>query len=159
METSDALGPRLRRLEDIEAIRQLKYRYCEACDDGYDADRIAALFLPDAVWDGGPMGRYEGRAAIRAFFLDASTAVAFALHQVTNPIIDVEGDTASARWMLWEPIVYAIDDTAYWMAATYHDRCRRVGGEWLFASVRVELRLLSPYDEGFARNRVRPPSG
>lgn len=159
METSEPLGRRLRRLEDIEAIRRLKYRYCEACDDGYDADRIAALFLPDAVWDGGPMGRYEGREAIRAFFINAGQAVAFALHHVTNPIIDVEGDAGSACWMLWEPIVYTIDDTAYWMAATYHDRCRRVGGEWLFSSMRVELRMLSPYDEGFARNRVRPLSG
>ena len=59
--------------------------------------------------------------------------------------------------MLWEPAVYAIDDTAYWMAATCHDRCRRVGGEWLFASMRVELRMLSPCEEGFARNRVRAP--
>ena len=31
----------VRRLADIEAIRQLKHRYCGLCDDGYDADPLA----------------------------------------------------------------------------------------------------------------------
>ncbi len=105
------------------------------------------------------MGRCEGRDAIRDFFVNASEAVAFALHHVTNPIVDVDGDVAEARWMLWEPIVYTIDDAAYWMAATYHDRCRRVVGKWFFSSMRVELRMLSPCDEGFARTRVKLPPG
>lgn len=40
----------------IESIKQLEARYCAACaacDDGYDPDRLAALFTEDAVWDGG----------------------------------------------------------------------------------------------------------
>ena len=49
----NALEARLRRLEDIEALKQLKAQYCAACDDGYDADRLASLFTEDAVWDGG----------------------------------------------------------------------------------------------------------
>jgi hypothetical protein len=48
---------RLRVLEDIEEIRQLKARYAAACDDNYNADDIAALFAEDAVWDGGALGR------------------------------------------------------------------------------------------------------
>ena len=38
------LEARVRRLEDIEAIKQLKARYCALCDAGYDADGIAPLF-------------------------------------------------------------------------------------------------------------------
>ena len=59
------LERRVRALEDIEAIKQLKYRYADACDRGYDADALADLFTEDAVWDGGLFGRYEGREAIR----------------------------------------------------------------------------------------------
>ena len=41
---TETLEERLQRIEDIEAIRLLKHRYCAFCDDNYDADGIAALF-------------------------------------------------------------------------------------------------------------------
>jgi len=59
------LARRLQVLEDIEAIKKLKVRYCAYCDNNYDADGIAALFTEDAVWDGGSLGKCEGREAIR----------------------------------------------------------------------------------------------
>ena len=146
---------RLRRLEDLEAIRQLKYRYCAACDDSYDPDRIAVLFTMGAVWDGGPLGRFEGREAIRTFFAGASKAAPFAIHQVTNPIIEIDGDQATGAWYLWEPIVMVRESRsdALWMAATYDDRYVRAGDAWLFDHVKVNLRMLSPYEEGFAKTR------
>src|SRR5690554_1810213 len=63
---------KLQWLYDVEQIKQLKHRYCAYCDEAYDPDGIAALFVEDGVWDGGPFGRYEGRAAIHAFFAGAS---------------------------------------------------------------------------------------
>ena len=50
---------RLRALEDVEAIKRLKARYCAYCDDHYDADGIASLFVEDAIWDGGMRGKAE----------------------------------------------------------------------------------------------------
>ena len=39
----EELQKRITRLEDIEAIKQLKARYCEICDhDNYDADAMAS---------------------------------------------------------------------------------------------------------------------
>jgi len=58
---------RLRVLEDLEEIRKLKARYAAACDDNYNADAIAALFAEDASWDGGALGKADGRAAIHRF--------------------------------------------------------------------------------------------
>ena len=46
---------------DIEQIKQLKARYALACDNDYEPDTLADLFAEDAVWDGGFMGRAEGR--------------------------------------------------------------------------------------------------
>jgi SnoaL-like protein len=153
MDTPD-LDERIRRLEDLEALRALKYRYASYCDDGYDAERLAPLFTVDAVWDGGVLGRFVGREAIRNFFLQCSKLVPFAIHQVTNPILEVTGDGATGRWYLWEPIVFASGNQGLWMAARYDDRYRREGGTWRFESVRVELRMLSPYEEGFAKVRI-----
>ena len=50
--TDHDLAAKIQRLEDIEAIRNLKAKYCAFCDDGYDADGIASLFVDDGIWDG-----------------------------------------------------------------------------------------------------------
>jgi hypothetical protein len=91
------LERRVRALEDIEVIKQLKYRYADACDRGYDADALADLFTEDAVWDGGLFGRYEGREAIRRFFEGVSSDIVFATHYMMNPIITVEDDQARGQ--------------------------------------------------------------
>lgn len=62
MDTS--LAERIDRLEQIEALKQLKYRYCAAVDANYDAAAIAAMFTEDGVWDGADLGCYSGRDAI-----------------------------------------------------------------------------------------------
>ena len=64
---------RLQMVEDVEAIKKLKYQYCAYCDDNYNADWIANLFTEDAIWEGGTFGRYEGREAIRGSQRSAAT--------------------------------------------------------------------------------------
>lgn len=152
------LERRLARLEDIEAIRLLKARYARFCDEDYDPEALAPLFTEDAVWDGGVLGRYEGREAIRAFFSNASKLMPFAIHHVTNPEIEVgvggDGDRAEGRWLLWQPCVHAEGDQALWMAGGYLDSYRREAGEWRFADVKIELKMLSPYEAGWSRARM-----
>ena len=92
-----SLEQRVRRLEAIDEIRQLKARYCDYCDRGYDPDGIAALYTEDGVWDGGStFGRREGREAIRRHFQGASDRISIARHQVMNPIIDIDLERGEA---------------------------------------------------------------
>ena len=142
---------RIQRLEDIEALKQLKARYAAHCDDDYNADELAPLFTEDAVWDGGAMGRFEGRAAIREFFNASDQIVPFAIHHVTNPIHEITGDRATGHWYLWQPCTFAEGNQALWMAGRYDDVYRREGGVWRFAHVTVALRMLSPYEAGWAQ--------
>jgi uncharacterized protein (TIGR02246 family) len=142
---------RLRVLEDIEAIKQLKARYATACDDNYNADAIAELFTEDAVWDGGTLGKAHGREKIRTFFRHAPAFFPFAIHHVMNPMIEVDGDHAHAQWYLLQPATMAKGNQAVWLAATYHDDYVRAGGKWLFQHLRVTARFLTPYDEGWAK--------
>ncbi|HIC33375.1 MAG TPA: hypothetical protein EYO78_01125, partial [Gammaproteobacteria bacterium] len=72
------LEQRLQRLEDVEAIKVLKAEYCAYCDDHYDPDGIASLFVEHGVWDGGFMGRFEGTEAIRDHFAGVSSIMGFA---------------------------------------------------------------------------------
>ena len=145
------LEERLRVLEDIEEIRKLKARYAAACDDNYDADAIAALFTEDAIWDGGSLGRADGRAAIHKFFSRAAEFFPFAIHNVMNPIIEVEGDRATAQWYLLQPATMAKGNQAVWLAAVYHDDYVRHDGRWMFKHLRVKSHFLTPYEEGWAR--------
>ena len=59
-----SLEERVQRLEDVEAIKVLKAEYCAYCDDHYDPDGIASLFVEHGVWDGGFMA---GSRATRPF--------------------------------------------------------------------------------------------
>lgn len=156
MTTQQQLADNVQKLLDIEAIKQLKYEYCAQCDDNYNPDGIASLFTENATWDGGDIGKLEGREAIKAFFAAASVAVPFAIHSVSNPRIEISGDNASCRWYLWQPMVFnqGGDNNAYWFAAEYTDSCVRVDGKWLFQHVTARTKLLCPYHEGFAQSQI-----
>lgn len=148
----DALEKRVTEIEDLEAIRQLKARYCAACDDNYNADAICALFTENGVWDGAGFGRFEGRDAIREFFRKVPQRMAFAIHQVMNPVIEIDGDLARGEWYLLSPCTVRRDggNQAYWLGAVYHDEYEKVGGRWLIKSLRGEGHLWAPYERGWA---------
>jgi ketosteroid isomerase-like protein len=145
------LERRLRVLEDIEAIKQLKYRYADACDRGYDTDTLADLFTADAIWDGGLFGRYQGREAIREFFRGVSTDIPFAMHYMMNPIISVDGDEADGEWYLFQTCTFADGNTAIWGAARYDEQYRRVDGGWKFSRVNLISSFWTPFDQGWVK--------
>mgnify|MGYP001984240043 FL=1 len=128
----EVLEARVRAVEDTDAIRNLKARYAELCDDSYNPDGIAALFVEDAVWESGPLGRFEGRDAIREFFLGASKIFTFAIHYSLNSQIEVSGDTARARWYLFMPCTVGDGDRAMWRAGIDDEEYVRVNGQWMF---------------------------
>jgi len=41
------LEKRIARIEDIEAIKQLKARYCEICDDDHNPERVTSVFAEE----------------------------------------------------------------------------------------------------------------
>ncbi len=145
------LEARVQRLVDIEDIKQLKARYAMHCDDNYDADALAPLFSEDAVWEGGMLGHAEGREGIRSFFRDAPTTVSFAVHTVSNPLIEIDGSHATGRWYLWQPMVLRDSDTCMWLCAQYDDRYVRTDAGWLFEHVKITIRAFSPYEKGFGK--------
>ncbi len=149
---SKAFEERVRVLEDIEAIKALKASYCFLTDDG-EVDRLAELFTADAVWDGGVIGRFEGRAAIREFFVDLPKLISFALHLVMNPRIEVHGDHATGQWYLVEPNTTAGREMAVWGAGRYDEEYVRVDGQWKFQRVVLEPVFWTPFDKGWAERR------
>jgi uncharacterized protein (TIGR02246 family) len=147
------LERRLQALEDAEAIRNLKARYAALCDQKYDADPIAALFTDDALWDSPGLGRFEGREAIRNFFRGASEIFSFAIHYSLNGQIEIDGDTARARWYLFMPCTVTAGNRAMWRASIDHETYARVDGTWLISSKRSEPLMNAPFETGWAAAR------
>ena len=147
------LESRIRAVEDADAIRNLKARYAELCDDDYNPDGIAALFVDDAVWESGPLGRFEGKESIRDFFRGASEIFTFAIHYSLNPQIEVTGDTARARWYLFMPCTVGDGDQAMWRAGIDDEEYVRVDGHWMFQSKKSTGIFNTPFDSGWAKVR------
>jgi ketosteroid isomerase-like protein len=147
------LESRIRAVEDTDAIRNLKARYAELCDDDYNPDGIAALFVDDAVWESGPLGRFEGKESIRDFFRGASEIFTFAIHYSLNPQIEVTGDTARARWYLFMPCTVGDGDQAMWRAGIDDEEYVRVDGHWMFKSKKSTGIFNKPFDTGCTKVR------
>lgn len=145
---------RLARLEAIEAIKQLKAHYCALCDHDYEPDGLAACFAPDAYWDGGPFGRYEGREAIRGFFKGISGNIKFAAHLVLNPMIEVQSaTTAKGKWRLIMPCTATNDAgvlEAKWLLSEYDETYVQIDGKWLFQTLDLTVNFYAPHLKGWA---------
>jgi hypothetical protein len=149
------LARKLQLLEDLEAIKTLKYQYCAFCDDHYNADGIAGLFVEDGIWDGGDFGYCVGPAAIRKFFIAAPKGLSFAAHQVMNPILKVDGDHATGEWKLLQPCTTETRNgpRAMWLAANYNDTYVRTPSGWKFQSLKVTSLFFTPHDDGWVKTR------
>jgi hypothetical protein len=148
---------RLQRLEDIEEIRRLKLRYARRCDDHYDPDGLAALFTEDAIWDAGELGVFTGRDAIRAYWATSSERIPFAIHFISNHVVDIgpSGVDASGTAYLWEPLTFG--EQAMWSAVVYTEAYRKIDGQWFFARMELETAFLTPYEQGWAKQRFVIP--
>jgi uncharacterized protein (TIGR02246 family) len=124
-------------VSDIVEIEQLLYRYCFAVDGG-EAETVAGLFAEDAVLVPVYTGEapVEGRAAILGWYQRYGQAVNarsnHLRHVVSTPVIDVDGDRASAQCYLTANSVSKTSGMASWTAGAYRDELVRRDGRWLF---------------------------
>lgn len=86
------------------------------------------------------MGHAETHEGIKKFFAATPSSVSFAIHYITNPIIDVTGDTANGTWYLWQPMVMAAEKQAMWPAAHYHERYRREPERWRIEHLKLDIK-------------------
>lgn len=147
---SSDLEKRITLLEDIEAIRKLKARYCAVCDDDHNPGEITKLFAEDGIWEGAGIGVHRGHGAIRALFEGFRERISFSQHNVMNPVIEVEGNTAKGTWYFLGPFTFRKGNRAFWLAARYEDDYVKINGEWKFKHLRAIGRMSAPYETGWA---------
>ena len=135
---SEALEARLRRLEDVEAIRRLFQDYRRSLD-GKDFRAYADLFAVDGEFIAGPEGsiRAKGREDIfalvdgmRGSLLTNETGDD--VHVAVNDRIDLDGDraTATSTWVYVLRGDGDVPDVA--KVGHYSDVLTREDGHWKF---------------------------
>ncbi len=137
------LEARITRLEDIEAIKQLKVRYSHVCDDDHNPDTITELFAEDGIWESPDFGVAKGHAEIRALFQRFRETFNFSQHNMSNPIIEVDGDRATGIWYIQGPWTETAGDKEIWMSARYDDDYVKIDGEWKYQHLRAVVRMVA----------------
>ncbi len=148
--------------EDWHAITTLLMTYAEHLDAGRFAD-VAALFAHATYRiehaDGAHVSSYRGAPEVQAFceqtrlYPDGTPRTR---HVVTNVIVDVDGDRATARsyaTVLQQTDVLPLQPIA---SGRYVDRFERVGGRWRFADRLVTGFLLGDRSQHVAWHAGTP---
>lgn len=155
------LERRVQRLEDLEAIRQLMFRYAEGMDNNFDADAIAELFLEDATWTISPAseisGTHLGRDAIRSFFAGLTSEYSWTMHNVGNELIRLsdDGETATGTWYLVDPCTMLANGKqhAVFITGKYDNLFAKRDGRWYFQKLSAQLNQVSSWEKGWIVER------
>lgn len=129
------------QVADVLAIQSLKAAYCEAADllptdIAAAAEGLAAVFAPDATADYGA-GLLEGRDAIIGFLVDRIGPVrAWLWHAIHTPLVEVDGDTAIARWTVVAMMRDKGSDRIERAYGRYANRMVRTADGWRIAAMR-----------------------
>lgn len=139
-------------LENLEAIRQLKYRYFRLLDTKR-FDELGDLLTEDATsaFQSGELS-HDGREAIVAFLKDSlSDPGVVTMHTGHHPEITMTGEgEATGSWYLEDLVVVPASDFELHGTALYRDEYVKVGGTWKIRH--------TGYERIFERQR-RPSTG
>ena len=136
------LANRIQRLEDIEAIRQLKARYFNACDR-QDPETASHCFADGEVLiDMGHIGVFRRREEFAALYRAAGCHeyILDAHHGANAEIEIVSPDQARATWALGFRNINTQDRTVTFLSVLYHDEYACIAGEWFITCCRVEYK-------------------
>ncbi|HLG89102.1 MAG TPA: nuclear transport factor 2 family protein [Alphaproteobacteria bacterium] len=138
----ESLNRRLQKLEDIEAIRKLKARYLNACDQHVPAE-VRACFadgkVPIIV---GHLGSYDTADGFVAMYKQAACHdYVLEAHHGANGEIDIVDDThAKGLWGLSWRCVNSKDKTLTFVSLQYHDEYVKVDGKWKISATRSDFK-------------------
>lgn len=125
----------MNRLEAVEAIKQLKYRYFRLLDCKL-WDELGGCFTEDATaaYDDGRYS-FQGREAILGFLHGAlGSHDVVSVHHGHNPEIVVRDENhAEGCWALADYLIFREANTRLRGAAYYRDEYVRIDGAWKIA--------------------------
>lgn len=132
------LEARLRRLEDLEAIRHLKARYFFCCDRK-DADGMRDCFVDGCMLiDYGALGSFDNADAVVQLFRDIGCQPHMVeMHHGANHQITLESDgEANGLWSLHYFLIDTSSGGITQLGGYYEDRYAKIDGRWKMSATR-----------------------
>lgn len=156
MDTSPlTVEQRLQRLESIEAIKQLKYRYLRACDNQDPAAVKACYAEGEIELDFGRVGTFRTRdELVEVFSALACQPHIVEMHHAQNPEITLEDENnASGSWGLYYFLINTRDNAMTQLGGYYKDRYRRTDEGWRIcaSTFTVTSTLLTSVEAGLQK--------
>ena len=154
---TEDIEKRIQVIEDIEAIKRLKSLYCHLVDSAIAGDvskwdELMTHFTEESWADFEILGRHEGKEAVDRFFREiVASLISYSAHMVSNPIIDVDRDTARGRWYVHVPLTGKAENMAGWLQGRYDEEYVKVNGEWKWKSMTTTFDFITPYEEGWVK--------
>ncbi|MDB5714520.1 MAG: nuclear transport factor 2 family protein [Sphingomonadales bacterium] len=139
----DQLAARLDHIEAVEAILKVKHRYGELIDrlaervDQDDLDALGALFTVDAKIDFVSVELPGRQGILDLYGGQMQQNLSWLWHSFHSPIVDIDGDRASARWTLQGLTIAqgaTIPNTVY---GRYIDELVRTDGRWQISKLQL----------------------
>ncbi|MES2498647.1 MAG: nuclear transport factor 2 family protein [Pseudomonadota bacterium] len=130
----------LQEISDRLEIQDLIARYAHAIDD-QDWDALDRVFTPDAVIDYTDLGGAKGsRAETKAYLAQAMPTFSAFQHLSTTTKLDITGDTAKARTILFNPMVmqHEGEERVFFIGLWYCDDLVRTADGWRIAHRREQ---------------------
>jgi 3-phenylpropionate/cinnamic acid dioxygenase small subunit len=132
----------LQEISDRLEIQDLFARYSFAIDDR-DWDALDKVFTPDAQIDYSETGGAKGSfAEIKAWLPGALERFPRFQHMVATTKLDIAGDEARSRTILFNPMVHRADDgteQVFFIGLWYRDRLVRTPEGWRIAERYEEM--------------------
>ena len=130
----------LQEMSDRLEIQDLIARYSHAIDDR-DWDALDRVFIPDAVIDYSELGGSKADlASTKVFLAQAMPAFPAFQHLSATTRLDIEGDRAKARTILFNPMVmmHEGEERVFFIGLWYWDELVRTPAGWRIASRREQ---------------------
>ena len=129
-------------MTDRDEIVALTIRYATAIDSE-QYEMLSTVFTADADLDYGEVGHWTGAAEVTEFMDLAHRGAANTLHRMSNQIVDVNGDAATARTYV-DALILGPDGSGVNAIGYYDDELGRTGDGWriskrTFTSVRLVM--------------------
>lgn len=147
----DLFESRLRKLEDVEAIRSLRMRYHYFINEGL-FDRVDELFTDEAAVHFIGVGEAKGRKEIREFFLKLPKNMQLLKQFIHNHIVDVENDEASG--IAYLDARYARDGQSIIVAAKFTEKYQRINSGWKISNLQLDVYFSVSITDGWAERQL-----
>jgi len=149
------LEARIRKVEDIEEIKNLEARYVYLVDT-LQMDKVPDLFVDNLIVDFGHLGTFKTKAELLEFLNGARTGTSMMCHQEMTPYIEVDGDKATGTWYLLGLFTHVTPqgEVAAWIQGRCDNEYVRVDGKWKYSRRIFKFNLHSPYEDGWVKTRL-----